>query len=108
MNLYKLTRHDNPNQKQNKYYECVVLANSPESAINIHPNGRGNWLTRGDGYRNHITYKNYPLNTWVDPKYVTAELIGKADKPLGTIEKVICACYYGHLLKESIDKSEMF
>lgn len=76
MNLYLISRQ--PNHNYDTYDSAVVAAETPETAVTIHPSGD---QTDFSGY-------NY---TWCDPQYVAATYIGVAEE--GTTQGVILASF---------------
>lgn len=80
MNIYHLSQ--NICNGYETYSDCIVAAETNKKAKEIHPStyAKGKWW---DG--------NHYLGSWVKPKYVIAEFIGKAKK--GTKSGLICASF---------------
>lgn len=83
MNLYLISQSERNNY--DTYDSAVVVAETPNQAKQIHPNG--------DKYSEDIKTWEKPYGSWAtSPKNVTAQYIGKAKRGLknGT---VICASF---------------
>lgn len=80
MNIYLVTRTND--HSWDEYDSFICVANTPEEARNLHPDG----YSEGDWWNDDYNY------SWVPPASTEAKLLGKAD-PEYTKPKVILASY---------------
>ena len=94
MNVYKLSQTVQDHFET--YDSCVVIAENPESAKKIHPNGYYVWTEAGWEHKGYLVVPMCDAwNSWPpDLNDITVEYIGMFD---GDVEKfedsVICASY---------------
>ena len=89
VNVYRISAF--PTRMFDYYRAAVVVAESPESAARIHPNGIHVWSTTG--WPRWVGDWVADTGTWVTPEKVTVELIASA--PEQTAARVLCANYVG-------------
>jgi|DEB19_MinimDraft_3_1074340.scaffolds.fasta_scaffold81238_2 hypothetical protein len=92
MNVYLISAR--PKRTYHIYRSATVLAETPEAAARIHPDGRHQW-SNADGCWVDITDGDLDvyLRTWVTPDEVTVEFIAAA--PVWDWERVLCANFFG-------------
>ena len=92
MNVYLISAR--PKRTFDIYYSATVLAETPEAAARIHPDGFHKW-SDADGCWVDIDTAELDvyLRTWVTPDQVTVEFIAAA--PGWDWERVLCAHFIG-------------
>lgn len=92
MNVYLISAR--PKRTFDIYYSATVLAETPEAAARIHPDGFHKW-SDADGCWVDIDTadRDVYLHTWVTPDEVTVEFIAAA--PGWDWERVLCASFLG-------------
>jgi len=92
MNVYLISAR--PKRTFDIYYSATVLAETPEAAARIHPDGFHKW-SDADGCWVDIDTadRDVYLRTWVAPDQVTVEFIAAA--PGWDWERVLCAHFIG-------------
>lgn len=92
MNVYLISAR--PERTFDIYYSATVLAETPEAAARIHPDGFHKW-SDADGCWVDIDTadRDVYLRTWVTPDKVTVEFIASA--PGWFCDRVLCANFIG-------------
>ena len=92
MNVYLISAR--PKRTYHIYRSATVLAETPEAAARIHPDGFHKW-SDADGCWVDIDTadRDVYLRTWVTPDEVTVEFIAAA--PGWDWERVLCANFIG-------------
>ena len=90
MNIYLLEQ--NRRTGYDTYDSAVVVAESPELAVRLHPNGMLIWDIDDEraGWRWDDNRMAWPRSDWPDPSEVTVQLLGRATLE-STKRRVICA-----------------
>jgi hypothetical protein len=93
MNVYLISAR--PKRTFDIYYSATVLAETPEAAARIHPDGFHQWSDAAGcwAYKMDGELGDYPDRTWVTPDKVTVEFIAAA--PGWDWERVLCAHFIG-------------
>jgi hypothetical protein len=95
MNLYIISRQDEPDEWLEHFQSAVVVAKSTAEAREIHPSRSGDY--RFDRTTNkwgpYHAYDENPNEEWVPPTQVDVQLIGQATDDMKE-RTVLCADYY--------------
>jgi len=92
MNVYLISAR--PKRTFDIYYSATVLAETPEAAARIHPDGFHKWSDADVCWVDIDTAdRDVYLRTWVTPDEVTVEFIAAA--PGWDWERVLCASFLG-------------
>jgi len=92
MNVYLISAR--PKRTFDIYYSATVLAETPEAAARIHPDGRHKWSASDGCWAVKMDGELDPDDrTWVTPDKVIVEFIAAA--PGWDWERVLCAEFIG-------------